>query len=75
MKPQQEATTMSPRLLDVRGAAAYLGVSPWTLRCFVADGHVRTVTLPSTRQGKVGNRKLLFDLKDLDSFVEKQRHL
>lgn len=62
------ATT--PRLLDVNQAAAYLGISTWTLREMVADKLVHPVRMPSTRrQGEV-SRRLLFDRADLDALVE-----
>jgi hypothetical protein len=57
-----------PRLLDLKGAAAYLGVSPWTIRDLEANGMLRRVNVPSG-QGR-DLRKLLFDRQDLDHLVE-----
>jgi hypothetical protein len=57
-----------PRLLDLEAAAAYLGVSPWTVRDLEAAGvlpRIR-VPLPSGRE----LRKLLFDKADLDRLIE-----
>ncbi len=59
---------ISPRLLDLRAAAAYLGVSPWTIRDLEANGTLRRVNVPSG-QGR-DLRKLLFDRQDLDHLVE-----
>jgi hypothetical protein len=64
-----------PRLLDVVSTAAYLGgLSTWTIRAFVADGHLRPVRLPSVRDKNGNGRRLLFDRRDLDDFIEKRRH-
>jgi hypothetical protein len=57
-----------PRLLDLRAAAAYLGVSPWTVRDLEANGTLRRVNVPSGPGRDL--RKLLFDRKDLDHLVE-----
>ena len=59
---------ISPRLLDLRAAAAYLGVSPWTIRDLEANGTLRRVNVPSGPGRDL--RKLLFDRKDLDQLVE-----
>ena len=53
----------APRLLDVEGAAGYLGVSAWTVRDLVERGSLSRVALP-------GVRRLLFDRCDLDRLVE-----
>lgn len=57
-----------PRLLDLRAAAAYLGVSPWTIRDLEANGTLRRVNVPSGPGRDL--RKLLFDRQDLDHLVE-----
>lgn len=65
---------LTPRLLDVKAAAAYLGgVSVWTIRAWVADGHLHPVRLPSVRHPGESNRRLLFDRADLDDFVDSMR--
>ena len=56
----------TPRLLDVEGAAGYLGVSAWTVRDLVERGTLSRVALP-------GVRRLLFDRCDLDRLVETSR--
>ena len=57
-----------PRLLDLKAAASYLGVSPWTIRDLEANGTLRRISIPLG----VGRdlRKLLFDRQDLDHLVE-----
>ena len=57
-----------PRLLDLKGAAAYLGVSPWTIRDLETSGTLRRVNVP-LGMGK-DLRKLLFDREDLDQLVD-----
>ena len=53
-----------PRLLSVRQAAAYLGISHWTVRELVWKGE-----LPEVRLG----RRLLLDLRDLDRLIEARK--
>ena len=72
-----------PRLLDLEGAAAYLGVSTWTVRDLEHGGFLPRVRIPMSpkaqqrpRAGRNGGgsgelRKLLFDRVDLDECVEK----
>jgi excisionase family DNA binding protein len=56
-----------PRLLDLRGAAAYLSVSTWTIRDLINSGALRRVRVPLGDQGEL--RKLLLDREDLDQAV------
>jgi hypothetical protein len=42
---------MNPRLLDAKAAAAYLGVSHWTIRAYVEKGDLTPVRLPAVRRG------------------------
>ena len=65
---------LPPRLLDVKAAARYLGgLSIWTVRALVADGHIRPVELPSVRRPGERSRRLLFDRVDLDAAVDRWR--
>jgi len=57
-----------PRLLDLKGAAAYLGVSPWTVRDLEAAGSLRRVRIPLANGKEL--RKLAFDRQDLDRLIE-----
>jgi hypothetical protein len=65
---------MTPRLLDIKETARYLGgLSPWTVRGLVERGELTPVRLPSlVRPGEHG-RRLLFDVRDLDAFVERMK--
>ena len=72
---RSEAPRLSPRLLNVHAAAAYLSVSTWTIRDWVAAGHLIPVDLPPLRpregdRGKLRLRRLLFDRAVLDQFVD-----
>ena len=54
------------RLLRTREAAMYLGLSAWQLRHLTQDGVIPVVQL--------GDRSpFLFDLKDLDRFIEQHK--
>jgi len=55
-------------LLDLGTTAAYLGVSPWTVRDLEAGGTLKRVRVPMVGGGDL--RKLLFDRQDLDRLVE-----
>ena len=50
------------RLLDLKSAARYIGLSYWSTRELVLDGHV-----PHLR---FRNKKILVDRKDLDDWIE-----
>lgn len=58
---QSLAPRPGQRLLTLAQAACYLGISPWTLRELVWKGRLPVVRL---------TRKLHFDLRDLDRFIE-----
>lgn len=62
---------LSPRLLDLHGAALYLGVSEWTVRDLEAGGMLKRVRLPLPNGGEV--RKLLFAVEDLDRLVDNSK--
>jgi hypothetical protein len=68
-------TTLPPPLLDVPAAARYLGVSIWALRDWHASGLIAAVDLPPLRpregdRPKRRLRRLVFDIKDLDAFID-----
>jgi len=60
--------TVEPRLLDLEAVAAYLGVSPWTVRDLEFAGVLRRVRIPLPDGREL--RKLLFDREDLDRLIE-----
>ena len=49
------------RLLTLKEAAEYLGLSPWSLRWHQTQGH-----LPYLKIGK----RIMFDIKRLDQWIE-----
>lgn len=55
---------LQPRLLSQKEAAAYLGISYWTLRdlCFQGD-------FPFVRIGK----RILIDRADLDDYIKRSK--
>ncbi len=59
---------LSPRVLDVDGAAQYLGGICWTGRDLMAAGRLRRVRLPGA--GSADLRKVLLDVRDLDAMIE-----
>jgi hypothetical protein len=66
-----EVCPIPPRLLDLAGSAAYLGVSSWTVRDWVSAGVLARVKLPGGSGSKDGElHRLLFDVRDLDRLVE-----
>jgi hypothetical protein len=73
-----EAVRVSPRLLDLRRAATYLGCSYWTVRDYVLAGFIPVVELPPLRprEGEGPRktlRRVLVDLHDLDAFIESRK--
>ena len=56
-----DGSTNARRLLSVRDAAVYLGISQWTMRGLGWNGEIPQI--------KIG-RRVLYDLADLDRFVE-----
>ena len=64
----------APRLLDLRAAGRYLGMSYWTIRDLVQAGTVPTVRIPCprARDGRV-IRRVLIDRRDLDALIERCR--
>ena len=59
------------RLKNLKGAAAYLGVSYWTVRDLVINGKLPAVKIPCprARDGRVIRRQLI-DVQDLDALIE-----
>jgi hypothetical protein len=77
-----ESCAFPPRLMNLHDAAAYIGVSYWTLRDYVFDGIIARVTLPCARRRKKGGaivrragdmdaRRIYVDRADLDALIER----
>jgi hypothetical protein len=64
------------RLLDLKSAGAYVGVSYWTMRDLVFGGIIPSVKIPYPRSGD-GRviRRILVDRRDLDTFIENNKEL
>lgn len=69
--PRSQERRPQPRLIGLRDAAAYLGVSYWTLRELINSGRVPTVRLesPWTKDGR-SMRRVLLDRQDLDRLID-----
>ena len=70
---------VSPRLLNLRQTADYLGCSYWTARDWVLAGLVPVVELPPLRpregeRPRKTLRRVLVDREDLDRFIEARKH-
>jgi len=64
------------RLLDLKSAGAYLGVSYWTMRDLVFGGIIPSVKIPCPRAGDGrAIRRILADRCDLDTFIENNKEL
>ena len=59
---------LAPRLVKVKQAAAYLGISPWKLRNFVQQGKIHFI------EDGGGKSPWRFDVRDLDEYIERARH-
>lgn len=55
------------RLVDVKEAARFLGISPWTIRRLIDSGTLPCVRLPNGGSSAV--RRLLIDRDDLEKLV------
>jgi len=72
--------TVRPRLLNLKGAAAYLGVSYWSVRDYCLQGLIPVVQLPPLRakagdRQKANLRRVLIDVQDLNAFIsDRKRH-
>jgi hypothetical protein len=66
---------LRPRLLDLEGAATYLGLRPWNVRELIARGSLPRVAvlLGPDRRGRRAEgrlRRILVDVADLDRLVD-----
>lgn len=72
------AERITPRLLNMRQAAAYLGCSFWTVRDYVLQGLIPVVDMPPVRaregdRQRKALRRVLIDRADLDAFIESRK--
>ncbi len=71
-----EIAALPPRLLNLKQAAAYLGVSYWTMRDWMLAGRLPVITLPGLRpregaKARESLRRALVDVADLDAFIDR----
>ena len=59
---------MFPRLLPIKKAAEYLGLTVWALRERVWAGQIPVVKFP-------GGRKQYIDVKDIENFIKKNKQI
>ena len=74
--PSREHIT--PRLLNMRQAAEYLGCSFWTARDYILQGLIPVVEMPPLRprdgeRPRKTLRRILVDRADLDAFIESRK--
>ena len=58
---------LAPRLVRIKEAAVYLGMSTWKLRDLVQQGRLPVIC------GEGTYAPWLFDVRDLDDFVNKEK--
>lgn len=73
--PDPHDKPLSPRLLNTRQAASYLGCSFWTARDYILQGLIPVVDMPPLRPREGDRqrktlRRVLVDRADLDAFIE-----
>lgn len=67
-----------PRLISLKEAAKYMGLSFWTVRDYVLQGLIPAIQLPALRprEGEKPRqtlRRVLVDRKDLDAFIDARK--
>jgi len=60
------SSPMAPRLLPLKEAARWLGLTVWAMRERVWNGDVPVVRFP-------GGRKMFIDVQDLETFVQRNK--
>jgi excisionase family DNA binding protein len=59
---------MPPRLLTIKKAAEYLGLTVWAVRERIWTGHIPVVQFP-------GGRKMYVDIRDIEEFIKKNKRV
>jgi hypothetical protein len=67
-KAEPEWIPSQVRLVGLKAAAGYVGVSTWVVRRWLAERVLSRVRLPRADGGDV--ERLLFDVNDLDALIE-----
>jgi len=66
---------MTPLVVDVKAAAIAIGVSPWTVRNYIASGLLPVVSFPSVKRPGEQARSVRISVADLEAFVAKHREV
>ena len=77
-RPSFGSPAVQPRIFDVKLAAAYLGVSAWSVKDWVYAGLIPTVEFPAYRpregeRPRTKLRRIFIDREDLDRFIESRK--
>jgi hypothetical protein len=67
-KAQGIGNPLRPRLLPLKDAAAWLGLTTWALRERIWKGQIPVVQFP-------GGRKQYIDIQDIDAFIQKNKKI
>ena len=59
---------MLPRLLPLKEAASYLGLTVWAMRERIWAGQIPVIQVP-------GGRKLYIDTQDLEAFIQSNKRV
>jgi hypothetical protein len=62
---------LQPRLLDLSAAAAYLGLSSWTIRDLIDRGALTRVRVPLPGGREL--KRVLLDVRDLDKLIDQAK--
>ena len=65
-KAQRNQGPLRPRLLPLKEAAAYLGLTVWSMRERIWAGDIPVVQFP-------GGRKQFIDTEDISRFIERNK--
>jgi hypothetical protein len=65
----KEPTHIAPRLYNLPGAAAYSGLSMWSLRAMVRTGALPVVEIPSLIHRNRTARRIWIAREDLDALI------
>ena len=65
-KTQRIANPIGPRLLPLKKAAEYLGLTVWAMRERIWAGEIPVVRFP-------GGRKMFIDIQDIEAFIERNK--
>jgi hypothetical protein len=65
-KTQGECNASVPRLLPLKDAAEWLGLTVWAMRERIWAGDIPVVQFP-------GGRKMFIDTKDLETFISNNK--